>query len=387
MLRPIQTLPVCESLGPSALAPQTIGQSAKHPLPADIPTARQMLRAECPTEPGVYGWLNADDQLIYVGKSKSLRHRLLSYFAKTPSDPKMERIRRQARSITWEPLTDELLALLREQELIYRWRPEFNSQGQPNKRQPGFVCISHTAAPHAIVTKTLHAKCLYSFGPILGSKDLRESIVALNLICHLRDCSDQTRFEFSGQRQLFEDSQRALCLRHELGSCPGPCRGLCSRQKYQLGLDRALRFLRGESDELLREQEQKMNQAATARHFELAGVYRDRLHALERLGRQLRRVQIAEQTIHGILPVKAQRGRDIWLYLSRGRLLAHHPRPQTPRQRAQARDWIDQLSRRQHEPTTHALDIQMQLIIAAYFRKHRQTAARLIDFESVRKLV
>jgi excinuclease ABC subunit C len=384
MLKPVQALPICESFGPSALAPQTIGESTTHALPSEIPAARQLLREHCPTEPGVYGWLNGDGQLIYVGKSKTLKHRLLSYFAKTPSDPKMERIRRQARSLMWEPLTDELLALLREQELIYRWRPEFNSQGQPNKRQPGFVAISNTAAPHAIVTKSLTAKCLYSFGPILGTKDLRHSVVALNLMCHLRDCSDQVRFEFGQQLQLFDESQRALCLRHELGSCPGPCRGLCTRQRYQVGLERALRFLRGDSDEILLELEQKMAQASSAQHYELAGVYRDRHRSLERLVRQLRRVQQAEQTIHGILPVKAQRGRDIWLFLCRGRLLAHRPRPQTPKQRLQMLELLEQLPRQQHEPTTHPLDIQMQLIIAAYFRKHRQTAARLIDFEAAK---
>lgn len=380
MLKPIQALPICESFGPSALAPQTIGEATTHALPPDTPSARQLLRSQCPAEPGVYGWLNGDGQLIYVGKSKSLRNRLLSYFAKTPSDPKMGRIRRHACSLMWEPLTDELLALLREQELIYRWRPEFNSQGQPNKRQPGFVCISNTAAPHGFVTKSLNSKCLYSFGPILGTKDLRHSVLSLNLMCHLRDCSDQIRFEFGQQKQLFDESERALCLRHELGSCPGPCRGLCTRQRYQVGLDRALKFLRGESDELMHELQTKMNRAAADRHYELAGIYRDRQQSLERLGRQLRRVQLAEQTIHGILPVKAQRGRDIWLFLARGRLLGHQAKPLTPRQRQQALQLIEQLPQQQREPTTHPLDIQMQLIIAAYFRKHRQTSARLIDF-------
>ncbi len=380
MLKSIHTLPICESFGPSALAPQTIGAGNTQELPRDIPAARKMLREHCPVEPGVYGWLNRDGQLIYVGKSKSLRHRLLSYFAKTPTDPKMGRIRRQAHSLMWEPLSDELLALLREQELIYRWRPEFNSQGQPNKRQPGFVCISDTAAPHGFVTKALNSKCLHSFGPILGTKDLRHSVIALNLMCHLRDCSDQVRFEFGQQRQLFDESERALCLRYELGSCPGPCRGLCSRQRYQIGLERALKFLRGESDELFRELESKMNRASAERHYELAGIYRDRQQSLERLARQLGRVQQAEQTIHGILPVKAQRGRDIWLFLGRGRLLAHQPKPQTPRQREQALQLIERIPQQQHEPTTHPLEIQMQLIIAAYFRKHRETSARLIDF-------
>jgi len=104
-----------------------------------------MLHDQCPLTPGVYGWLDRNHQLCYVGKSKALRKRLLSYFAKTPADPKMGRIVRHSQRIVWEPVSHELLALIREQELINRWRPDFNKQGQPTRRQPAFLCVGDRA--------------------------------------------------------------------------------------------------------------------------------------------------------------------------------------------------------------------------------------------------
>ena len=130
-----------QSFGPSFLADQTRGEMQWCELPREREEARRLVRQSCPSSPGVYGWLNSERQLIYVGKAKSLRNRILGYLARTPADPKMARIRRGSATLVWEPIADELLALLREQELIHRWRPEFNSQGQPTRRQPAVTSL------------------------------------------------------------------------------------------------------------------------------------------------------------------------------------------------------------------------------------------------------
>ena len=126
--------PKFAGFGPSLLVQQTRRRVQAFDLPDDRMEARAMLHDHCPLTPGVYGWLDSNEQICYVGKSKSLRKRLLSYFAKTPNDSKAERIRNHSRRLVWEPMADELLALIREQELIYRWRPDFNTQGQPTRR-------------------------------------------------------------------------------------------------------------------------------------------------------------------------------------------------------------------------------------------------------------
>ena len=116
-------------------------------LPKNRLEARGLIRERVPRVPGIYGYIDRSKRLIYVGKSKSLRNRLLSYQSKTPPDDKMVRIVQQARGLVWEPISHELLALIREQKLISRWRPICNSQGQPQRRQPVFIKLDMGTAP------------------------------------------------------------------------------------------------------------------------------------------------------------------------------------------------------------------------------------------------
>ena len=155
------------NFGPSILARQTRGHLRGSDIPDDRIEARGMLHEKCPLEPGVYGWLDSNRQLVYVGKSKCLRKRLLSYFAKTPNDKKAFRIRKHSHFLVWEPISCELLALIREQELIYRWRPEFNSQGQPTRTQPAFVCVGGPPAANARLVRKLTPKADKAYGPCL----------------------------------------------------------------------------------------------------------------------------------------------------------------------------------------------------------------------------
>ena len=106
--------------GPSILVQQMRGRIRSIEFPTDRIEARKLIRDKCPLVPGVYGWLDENRQLAYVGKSKALRKRLLSYFAKNPTDSKVQRLRTQCRHIVWEPISHELLALIRETELIHR---------------------------------------------------------------------------------------------------------------------------------------------------------------------------------------------------------------------------------------------------------------------------
>ena len=93
----------------------------------------------------------------------------------------MGRIIRHSQRIVWEPVSHELLALIREQELIYRWRPDFNKQGQPTRRQPAFVCVGGGAAPRAFVARQITDRSDWSIGPIAGTGRLRSAVEALNL--------------------------------------------------------------------------------------------------------------------------------------------------------------------------------------------------------------
>ncbi|HMP79388.1 MAG TPA: UvrB/UvrC motif-containing protein [Pirellulaceae bacterium] len=371
-----------EQFGASTLPNELRGELRELTLPSASEDARRAIRSECPASPGVYGWISPDGRLVYIGKSKALRFRLVSYFAKQPADPKMGRIRRHASRLVWETVGDELLALLREQELIHRFRPDFNFQGQPHRRQPGFVAISNSAAPHAFAAKQFRISCQRAFGPIAGMKDLRQAVAVLNHYFRLRDCSDQIRFDFGQQGRLFADERRALCLRFELGSCPAPCAALCHKSEYQSGLQRAVDFLLGTNRSCLTDLKQRMEQAATRREFERAAILRDRLETLARLDRQLARLRKAEQTIHGILPIPFGKRKQLWLLFHRSRFAGYVVEPRTAQQQLNVIKRLTALKDQPPQLPQSSLDVHWQLILASWFRKSPTDLDRIVPFHT-----
>ncbi len=106
-----------------------------------IDQLRQRIVQSCPRVPGVYGMLDRKGELIYVGKSKSLRSRLLSYFAASNAQEKGGRIVESARAIQWETQPSEFTSLVREQQLIRRFSPRWNVQGVPKRQRPVYLCL------------------------------------------------------------------------------------------------------------------------------------------------------------------------------------------------------------------------------------------------------
>lgn len=368
-----------EGFGSSILVQQMRGRQKSISIPDDRLAGRKLLREECPEVPGVYGWLDQHRQLVYVGKSKSLRKRLLSYFAKTPSDNKMERIRQHSVSIVWEPISHELLALLREQELIHRWRPDFNSQGQPIRMQPAFLCIAGSPAPNARLARRLNGKHLHAFGPISGTKYLRQAIVSFNQVFQLRDCPDKTKFEFQNQRMLFDDPATAKCIRHELGTCPGPCASLCSGKTYSEMVDKSLRFLNGENEGTLQMLETKMHAAAAKSAFESAAIYRDCFENLTWLDRRLHGLRMANQNLNGILEIEARRNRMAWMILQGGRIITTVPKPDSDRKADEILQRIQTSLKTTSELPANLLEMSLQLIVIAWFRKHPEIKLQMVS--------
>src|SRR5262249_14915687 len=137
---------------------------------------RLQVQQECPRRPGVYGMLDAQEELIYVGKAKCLRSRLLGYFRVGSRDPKAGRILEQTRTILWERAASEFAALLRELELIRRWQCRFNVQGQPGRRRPQYICLGRRPAPHAFLARQPPAGALACFGPVPAGRRVREAV-------------------------------------------------------------------------------------------------------------------------------------------------------------------------------------------------------------------
>ena len=353
-------------------------------IPRDRLEARKQLRETCPALPGVYSWLDPNGQLGYVGKSKSLRKRLLSYFSKTVPDEKMHRIRRNSHTIIWEPVSHELLALLREQELINRWRPSYNSQGQPTRRKPAFVCISNHSAPNAIMQRRVNEKSTHRYGPIMGTAQLREAIDNLNNVFKLRDCPEKTTMEFSDQLELFSRDQPAKCIRHELGTCPAPCAAGCSKSNYRSTVDDAIAFLSGFDRSVLESLESRMNRAAGMKAFETAAVFRDRLESLAWLDRRLESLRRAQHELNCIYQVSGFDESQVWLMLDCGLPIACEAKPKNEAMIDSVENSLKQIASRHRRFPDGPLETNFQMIVLSWFRHQKQEKRNLISVRKAR---
>ncbi|MBA3315963.1 MAG: GIY-YIG nuclease family protein [Planctomycetota bacterium] len=320
--------------------------SRKPPLSTTVSGSRKAdikaaLRAECPKVAGVYGMLDASGRLIYVGKSKSLRTRLLSYFSPKVAREKPGAILRETKSLIWERQPSEFAALLRELYLIRTWRPRWNVKDQPRSRLPSFVCLGRGPARQLFVT-TAPPKPAIAFGPFYAQGRLNRAVETLNHHYLLRDCNGTQPLRFPDQPELFPEPRRAGCLRFELESCLGPCAGGCSRRRYASQARKALRFLEGNDDAPLDALHERMSRAAMERRFETAARLRDRLSDVEWFAGRLSSLRAARENFNFIYPMESGAGREIWYLVSRGCVAAAVHSPSDRRRLAPARRVISE---------------------------------------------
>ncbi len=277
---------------------------------------RAGVRLECPRHPGVYGMVDDRGELIYVGKAKSLRGRLLGYFRPHSRDPKAGRIIAAARLLVWEPAPTEFSALLRELELIRRWQPRFNVQGQPRRRTRVHVCLGRRPAPYVFLSRRVGASVFAAFGPVPAGHTAREAVRYLNDWFRLRDCPRAQAMQFRDQQELFPLLRAAGCIRHEIDTCLGPCAAACSHAEYEARVGAARAFLDGQASPL-EALERDMLAASSALQFERAAALRDRLEPLRWLHRCLERLRRA-RALSFVYPLRSYEGRELWYAIHRG---------------------------------------------------------------------
>ena len=342
---------------------------------------RKLLRQRAPLTPGIYGYFDINGRLNYVGKSKCLRKRLISYFATNAPDDKMTRIVQHSKFVRWEPISHELLALIREQELISRWRPSFNTQGQPQRRRPAFLCLSDRDAPHVMVTTRITDKTRHGFGPIPGTKRLRQTAEQLNHLFRLRDCNDQITMRFTDQLELFPIAYPPGCIRYEIGSCSGPCTGTFAQADYSSQVDALLNFMKGFDISAIARLENEMTEAAKRCAFERASMLRDQLQNIKWLNNRLTDLRRAQYELNCVYPVEGFHKRKIWICLNSSLISGMVVQPAGKRQANKAIREI-QLANTvtpnnlPHDTTT----VLMQLIVTSWFRKHSEERKQLLSF-------
>lgn len=342
-------------------------------LADDLVLNRQRLRRLCPAAPGVYRWFDANGRLLYVGKAKSLCARLLTYFAANPADEKMRRIREMGSRIVWEETSLEFLALVREQELIADCRPPLNAQGQPQRKRPAFLCISRHTAPNVYVSFDGTSNARKYFGPVLGSKQLRQVADVLNHQFALRDCADKTPIDYGCQLTLFPDEKEALCMRHEIGTCLGPCAAKITHADYRQAVASVESFLAGHDLSVLATLEQAMNQASEEFRFEKAASLRDRLRLLKWVNRRLEELRKTRYQYNCVFQVDWGSRQAWWILLTQGAVSGVVKRPTNKKN---ARKVLVQLESAQSlclDPTGSTVrELLMQNVVSTWFRRNKE---------------
>ena len=341
---------------------------------------RQRLRHKCPRRPGVYGMVGRRGSLIYVGKAKCLRTRLLTYFRVRTRDPKAGRILDHTRAIVWEHWPTEFAALLRELELIRRWKPSYNVQGLPGRRRATYICLGRKPAAYLFATRQPPTEAKAVYGPLFGGVRVAEAVRRLNDLFRLRDCEQSQKMHFADQGELFPVLRPAGCLRFEIGTCSGPCVGNVTRNGYGRQTRAARTFLDGHDDGVLTRLEKEMADAAAGQAFERAAVLRDKLDVLRWLSERLAWLQEARREHTFVYPLAGEDGRLLWYLVHRGRVRATVLAPCNAATRQVARAAIESVfAQADDSAATSADQIDSIMLVAGWFRKHKDERQRLMS--------
>jgi excinuclease ABC subunit C len=240
-----------------------------------MPTRLEEQLKGLPAKPGVYLFRDERGQTLYIGKAKSLRPRVRSYFQASPSDTRatIRRLPERVADVEVIVTNTEVEALHLEQNLVKRHRPPFNVRLRDDKSFPYIAVTVEDDYPRVMFTRERHRRGVVYFGPYANAKKVRETLDVLNRVFPYRPCEGPKPGRHSG----------IPCLDYHIERCLAPCVGYVSKEDYRAIIDGVIEFLSGETRPIQRELERKMTEAAEAERFEEAARYRNRLFAVRHL--------------------------------------------------------------------------------------------------------
>jgi len=331
------------------------------------------VRAGASDRPGIYRMLSSSGEVVYVGKSKRIRSRLLSYFRCAYPEEKGARILREAETIDWEYTPSEFAALLKELRLIKTYRPRLNVQMKRDALHYSFIKITRGAAPKLTVVRGASADdASVYYGPFVGAQRMEEALRELSDVLMLRDCRSDMKMHFSDQQELFQLSPRTPgCIRYEIGKCLGPCVGGCSADEYNARVALARAFLDGSNDGPVEMLRAKMDEASERLEFERAASYRDKLARLDLLREQFGRLRFAVENLSFVYTVKGYEGEDRVYLVKRGVVRAELDKPRSSWQRQKLKRLVGDIFSGQEKPGTSipTHEIDELLLLSSWFRR------------------
>ncbi|HEV7421149.1 MAG TPA: excinuclease ABC subunit UvrC [Mycobacterium sp.] len=228
-----------------------------------------------PVEPGVYRFRDPHGRVVYVGKAKSLRSRLNSYFADVSGlAPRTRQMVTTAASVEWTVVNTEVEALQLEYNWIKEFDPRFNIRYRDDKSYPVLAVTLNEEYPRLFVYRGPRRKGVRYFGPYSHAWAIRETLDLLTRVFPARTCSAGV---FKRHNQIGRP-----CLLGYIDKCSAPCVGRVSAEEHRAIVEDFCDFLAGKTDRMVRQMEQQMNAAAEELDFERAARLRDNIGALRR---------------------------------------------------------------------------------------------------------
>ncbi|MCI9411873.1 MAG: excinuclease ABC subunit UvrC [Eubacterium sp.] len=228
-----------------------------------------------PDKPGVYLMHDKEDHIIYVGKAVVLKNRVRQYFQKSRNvSPKIARMIEQIAWFEYIVTDSELEALVLECNLIKEHNPKYNTMLKDGKSYPFLKATIQEDFPRFVLARQMKRDGAKYFGPFTSGAAIRDTIELLNKLFQLRNCRKVLPRDVGKERP---------CLYHQMGQCPAPCQGSVDREEYRENFQKAISFLNGNTKEVLKDLQQKMEQLAQNMQFEEAAVYRDLIDSVRQV--------------------------------------------------------------------------------------------------------
>jgi excinuclease ABC subunit C len=226
-----------------------------------------------PAKPGVYLFRAANDSVLYVGKAKSLRPRVRSYFRGGDTRAGLDRLIDRVDRIEIMVTSTETEAFHLEQNFIKRHRPPFNVRLRDDKSYPYIAVTVDDDFPRVMFTRERHRRGVVYFGPYANAKKVRETLDVLNRVFRFRPCEGPQPGRHSG----------IPCLDYHIDRCLAPCVNYVSKEDYREIIDGVVDFLSGETEPIQRQIEERMQAASERQDFEEAARMRNRLFSVRHL--------------------------------------------------------------------------------------------------------
>lgn len=231
-----------------------------------------------PQKPGVYIMHDAADTIIYIGKAVSLRNRVRQYFRPSHNEGiRKDQMVKQIARFEYIITDSELEALILECNLIKEHRPKYNTMLRDDKSYPYIRVTLGEAFPRVLFSRQMKKDKSRYFGPYTSAGAVKDTIELLRKIYQLRTCN----------RSLPKDTGKDRpCLNYHIHQCMAPCQGYISQEEYRRRIDKAMEFLNGNYQPVLKELEEKMQQASEAMEFEKAIEYRELLSSVKQVAQK-----------------------------------------------------------------------------------------------------